>query len=71
MYHGITMPTKLFLDTVEDDGKFLERGDAKGRHHFSEAGRLSDAQNSGNMEIKPFETSLENFTGLREFGEVN
>lgn len=73
MYHGITYADEAYsLDTVgKMTANFWNAVMRKGVITFPKPEDCPMHKTLGNMEIKPFETSLENFTGLREFGEVN
>ena len=73
MYHGITYADEAYSpDTVgKMTANFWNAVMRKGVITFPKPEDCPMHKTLGNMEIKPFETSLENFTGLREFGEVN
>ena len=73
MYHGITYPDETF--SLETKGKMTARFwypvMKKGVISFIRPEECTLTKPLRDMEIKPFGDAQDNFSGLREFGEVN
>lgn len=71
MYHGITYADEAYsTETRENDCTVLVSGDEAGSYHLPRPEDCPLTKPLRKMEMKPFGIDMENFSGLREFGEV-
>lgn len=73
MYHGITYADEAYSEDTANKmtAHFWNPVMRKGIITFPRPADCPLHKTLGDMEIKPFGEQLDNFTGLREFGEVN
>ncbi len=73
MYHGITYPDEAYSQQTENKmtARFWYPVMKNGIISFPRPEDCPGQKPLRNMEMKPFGTTFENFSGLREFGEVD
>lgn len=73
MYHGITYADEAYDEYTRNrmTANFWRPAMERGVIHFPRPAACPHHKALREMEIKPFGEALENFSGLREFGEVN